>query len=63
MSVIGFQKKIWMGLGGWGELHPSLFWIFGFFLTLVLVACGHSLPANDLRKPDLSNVPNLHIQL
>ena len=21
MSVIGFQKKVWMGVGGWGELY------------------------------------------
>ena len=27
MSVMGFQKKVWM-VGGWGELYPSLFWIF-----------------------------------
>ena len=33
MSVMGFQKKVWMG-GGWGELYPSLFSIFGIFLTL-----------------------------
>ena len=33
MSVMGFQKN-WMGVGGCGELYPSLFWIFGFFLTL-----------------------------
>ena len=30
MSMMGFQKK----KGGWGELHPSLFWIYGIFLTL-----------------------------
>ena len=30
MSVMGFQKKsLWVG--GWGELYPSFFWIFGFF--------------------------------
>ena len=22
-----FKKIIWMGVGGWGELYPSLFWI------------------------------------
>ena len=27
MSVMGFQKKVWM-VGGWGELYPVLFWIF-----------------------------------
>ena len=34
MSVMGFQKKVWMGGGwvdGWGELYPHF---FGFFLTL-----------------------------
>ena len=31
MSVMGFQKKKFgWGVGGWGELYPSLFWIFGF---------------------------------
>ena len=30
MSVMGFhKKKLWMGVGGWGEL-----WSFGIFLTL-----------------------------
>ena len=35
MSVRGFQKKVWMGVGGWvggwGELYPIF---FGIFLTL-----------------------------
>ena len=22
MSVMGFQKKVRMGVGGWGELYP-----------------------------------------
>ena len=36
MSVMGFQKmkKFGWGVGGWGELHPTLFWFFGFVLTL-----------------------------
>ena len=33
MSVMGFQKNFWM-VGGWGGLHPVLFWIFGIYLTL-----------------------------
>ena len=28
MSVMGFQKKFRRGVGGWGELYPSLFGIF-----------------------------------
>ena len=28
------KKKVWMGVCGWGELYPSLFGIFGIFLTL-----------------------------
>ena len=28
MSVMGIQKKSLDGVGGWGELHPSFFWIF-----------------------------------
>ena len=31
MSVMGFQKK---SLDGWGEFHPSCFWIVGICLTL-----------------------------
>ena len=31
MPVLGFQKKFGWGMGGLGELYPSLFWIFGFF--------------------------------
>ena len=31
MSVMGVQKKVWMGVGGWGEFCRSLFWIFGIF--------------------------------
>ena len=36
MSVMGFQKKkeFGWGVGGWGELYPSLFCIFGIVLTL-----------------------------
>ena len=35
MSVIVFQKeKFKWGVGGWGELYPILFWIFGIVLTL-----------------------------
>ena len=30
-SVMVSKKKVWMGVGGWGELYPSF---FGFFLTL-----------------------------
>ena len=28
MSVMGFQKKVWMGVGGWGEFYPRFFWDF-----------------------------------
>ena len=35
MSVMGFQKRRSLdGVDGWGELHPSVFWIFGKCLTL-----------------------------
>ena len=34
MSVMGFQKKISMGVGGWGEFNPSFVWIFGICLAL-----------------------------
>ena len=25
MSVMGFQKKNWMGVCGWGKLYPTVF--------------------------------------
>ena len=30
MSVMGFQKKVWMGVGGWGQLWQKKldFWNF-----------------------------------
>ena len=31
MSVMGFQKKFGWRKGGWGELYPILFGIFGIF--------------------------------
>ena len=32
MSVMGVKKKkFWMGVGGWGEPYPVLFWIFELF--------------------------------
>ena len=36
MSVMGFQKKVWMGgwVGGCGELYPFFGGFFEFFLTL-----------------------------
>ena len=36
VSRMGFQKKKYLdrGVGGWVELHPIFFWIFGIFLTL-----------------------------
>ena len=34
MSVMAFQKKKFRwGVRGWGELYPSLFWIFELFLS------------------------------
>ena len=32
--MVSKKKKLWMGVGGWGELYPSFFWIFLIFLTL-----------------------------
>ena len=37
MPLMGFQKKkknVDRGVGGWVELYPNYFWIFGIFLTL-----------------------------
>ena len=34
MLVMGFQKKVWMGVGGWGEFYPSFFLDFWNCLTL-----------------------------
>ena len=33
MSVMGFKKKKNL-MGGWGELYPSFYFIFGIVLTL-----------------------------
>ena len=30
MSVMGFQKKVWMGVGGWGEFYPIFLELFYF---------------------------------
>ena len=40
MSVMGFPKKSLDGVGGWGELHPSLFWICWNF-------CNFAKPLKD----------------
>ena len=33
MSVMGFQKKVWMGgVGLWGEVYPSFFFDFWNFV-------------------------------
>ena len=36
MSLMGFQKKKYLdrGVGGWVELYPIFWGIFGIFLTL-----------------------------
>ena len=34
MSVLVSKKKFRWRVGGWGELYPVLFWIFGICLTL-----------------------------
>ena len=36
MPQMGFQKKKYLdrGVGGWVELYPNYFWIFGIVLTL-----------------------------
>ena len=32
MSVMGLQKKeVWMGVGGWGEVHPIFSGFLAFF--------------------------------
>ena len=31
MSVMGFQKKVWMGGGWWGELYPNFLDFLIFF--------------------------------
>ena len=51
MSVMGFKKKCLYGVGGWCELYPSLFWIFGIFLTLqssLVISVCHAAQGNIL---------------
>ena len=31
MSEVGFQKKVSMGVGGWGELYPICFGFWNLF--------------------------------
>ena len=46
MSVIGFPKKVWMEVGGWGELYPSLFLKFyNFAKPLGFCHCLKYVPA------------------
>ena len=35
ISVMGFQKKIWW-VGGWGELYPNFFQIFGIKMFTIV---------------------------
>ena len=54
MSVMGFQKKNWMG--GWGELYPSFFGDFWNFIKFAkpLTALCDSNPSSTTqhhRKP------------
>ena len=36
MPLMGFEEKKYLdrGVGGWVELYPNYFWIFGIFSTL-----------------------------
>ena len=34
MCIVSDVFKKSLDEGGWGELYPSLFWIFGIYLTL-----------------------------
>ena len=33
MPGMGFQKKVWMGVGWWVELYPSIFWNIGILFN------------------------------
>ena len=41
------NKKVWMGVGGWGEHYPRLFWIFGIILTLQILLASTALHSVD----------------
>ena len=47
--IDGFPKKVWMGVGGWDELYPVIFWIFGICLTLQSPLTRHD-HYNDLSR-------------
>ena len=51
------KKKVWMGVGGWSEIYPSVFWIFGIFLTLQSPLYGtlgtHSSDCNSEQNNEL----------
>ena len=43
LSVMGFQKNnLDRSVGGWSELYPVLFWIFGIYLTKVAKPLNNS---------------------
>ena len=59
MSVIGFPKKSSDGVGGWGELYPIFFGIFGIFLTLQSPSVTARAEQGCIRSPFLF-LPGIH---
>ena len=51
MSVMGVQKKVWMGVGGWGELYPSF---FGILLTLQSPLSSKGVSGDVTQRKQLS---------
>ena len=35
MSVMGFQKSLYIGVGGWVEVYPDFIWVKFFLLCKV----------------------------
>ena len=58
MSVMGFSKNVWMGVGGWvgwGELYPNNFFCWNF-LTLQNPLCQGDDPSQEGITPRLESL-------
>ena len=50
MSVMSFQKKVWMGGGGWGDLYPSFLDFFNFAKPLSRQHIGYGIYCSWLQE-------------
>ena len=58
MPVMGFKKKVWMGVGGWGELSPIFLDFWNYFNFAMPPIERRSLPESPLCRFSLSQTLN-----